>query len=347
MSNHKFVHLHCHTEYSLLDGAARIKELVRRAADMEMPAVAITDHGAMFGVIDFYKEALKAGVKPLIGCEVYVAPRSRQQKEPKLDDYQYHLVLLAENQTGYRNLMRIVSAGYLEGFYYKPRVDHELLAKNAAGLIALSGCLGGEIPSLLKRGEDEAARNLAVRYRDIFGPGNFYLELQDHRLPEQVAVNKGLSRIARETGIELVVTNDVHYLSREDAALHDVLLCIQTGKTVHDTDRLKFETEEFYFKSAPEMAMMFKDHPEALQNTLRIAERCRVDFQFDQLFLPAYDVPEGKDAAAYLEELCREGLQQRYPEITEQLEQRLAYEMKIINQMGYANYFLIVWDLIK
>ncbi|HOJ84927.1 MAG TPA: DNA polymerase III subunit alpha, partial [Bacillota bacterium] len=347
MSNHKFVHLHCHTEYSLLDGAARIKELVRRAADMEMPAVAITDHGAMFGVIDFYKEALKAGVKPLIGCEVYVAPRSRQQKEPKLDDYQYHLVLLAENQTGYRNLMRIVSAGYLEGFYYQPRVDHELLAKNAAGLIALSGCLGGEIPSLLKRGEDEAARNLAVRYRDIFGPGNFYLELQDHRLPEQVAVNKGLSRIARETGIELVVTNDVHYLSREDAALHDVLLCIQTGKTVHDTDRLKFETEEFYFKSAPEMAMMFKDHPEALQNTLRIAERCRVDFQFDQLFLPAYDVPEGKDAAAYLEELCREGLQQRYPEITEQLEQRLAYEMKIINQMGYANYFLIVWDLIK
>lgn len=347
MSNHNFVHLHCHTEYSLLDGAARIKELVRRAADMEMPAVAITDHGAMFGVVDFYKEALKAGIRPLIGCEVYVAPRSRLQKEPKLDDHQYHLVLLAENQAGYRNLMRIVSAGYLEGFYYKPRVDHELLAENAAGLIALSGCLGGEIPTLLAKGEDKAARELAGRYREIFGPENFYLELQDNRLPEQAGVNKGLCGIARETGSGLVATNDVHYLSREDAAVHDVLLCIQTGKTVHDTDRLKFKTDEFYFKSAPEMAALFKDHPEALQNTLRIAERCRVDFKFDQLFLPAYEVPEGKEAAVYLEELCREGLRKRYPEITAQLEQRLSYELKIINQMGYASYFLIVWDLIR
>ncbi|HPU01663.1 MAG: DNA polymerase III subunit alpha [Firmicutes bacterium] len=347
MSNQQFVHLHCHTEYSLLDGAARIKELVRRAAELNMPAVAITDHGAMFGVIDFYREALKAGVKPVIGCEVYVAPRSRYQKEPKLDDYQYHLVLLAENEAGYRNLMRIVSDGYLEGFYYKPRVDHELLAEHASGLIALSGCLGGEIPTLLKRGEEEAARSLALRYREIFGPDNFYLELQDHHLPEQAEVNKGLYRIARDTGIGLVATNDVHYLSREDAALHDVLLCIQTGKTIHDSDRMRFETEEFYFKSAAEMAQLFKDHPEALQNTLRIAERCQVEFQFNQLKLPVYDVPEGKDAAGYLEELCREGLKRRYPEVTEQLEQRLAYELKIINQMGYANYFLIVWDLIK
>ncbi len=346
MSKQSFVHLHCHTEYSLLDGAARIKELVRRAAELEMPAVAITDHGAMFGVVDFYKEALKAGIKPLIGCEVYVAPRSRLQKEPKLDDHQYHLVLLAENQEGYRNLMQLVSAAYLEGFYYKPRVDHQLLAENAAGLIALSGCLGGEIPALLERGDQKAAVALAGRYRDIFGPDNFFLELMDHRLPEQPGVNQGLLGIARETGLGLVATNDVHYLYREDAAVHDVLLCIQTGKTVHDSDRLKFETDEFYLKSASEMEELFRDHPEALQNTLRIAGRCSVDFQFDQLFLPGYEVPEGKETSAYLEELCREGLRNRYPEITTQLEQRLVYELKIINQMGYASYFLIVWDLI-
>lgn len=348
MSKQNFVHLHCHTEYSLLDGAARIKELVRRAAELEMPAVAITDHGAMFGVVDFYKEALKVGVKPLIGCEVYVAPRSRLQKEPKLDDYQCHLLLLAENQTGYRNLMQIVSAGYIEGFYYKPRVDHELLAEYSSGLIALSGCLAGEIPTLLARGEDKKACNLAGRYREIFGPENFYLELQDHRLPEQATVNQGLCAIAREIGAGLVATNDVHYISRDDAAVHDVLLCIQTGKTVHDTDRLKFETDEFYFKSASEMAALFKECPEALQNTLEIAERCSVDFEFDRLYLPGYDLPEGiEDAAAYLSQLCRKGLQKRYPEITKQLEQRLDYELEIISQMGYANYFLIVWDLIE
>ncbi len=347
MSNQNFVHLHCHTEYSLLDGAARIKELIRRAVDLEMPAVAITDHGAMFGVVDFYREALKAGIKPVIGCEVYVAPRSRFQKEPKLDDHQYHLVLLAENQQGYRNLMRIVTAGYLEGFYYKPRADHELLAENAEGLIAMSGCLGGEVPALLARGEDEAALKLAGRYRDIFGPENFYLELQDHRLPEQPGVNRGLCSIARRTGTGLVATNDVHYLRREDAAVHDVLLCIQTAKTVHDTDRLKFETDEFYFKSAPEMAALFREHPDAIQNTLRIAERCAVDFEFDRLFLPGYEVPGGQSAAAYLEELCRKGLKERYSEITEQLEKRLDYELKIINQMGYASYFLIVWDFIR
>jgi len=348
LSKQNFVHLHCHTEYSLLDGAARIKELVRRAAELEMPAVAITDHGAMFGVVDFYKEALKVGVKPLIGCEVYVAPRSRLQKEPKLDDYQYHLLLLAENQTGYRNLMQIVSAGYIEGFYYKPRVDHELLAEYSSGLIALSGCLAGEIPTLLARGEDKKACNLAGRYREIFGPENFYLELQDHRLPEQATVNQGLCAIAREIGAGLVATNDVHYISRDDAAVHDVLLCIQTGKTVHDTDRLKFETDEFYFKSASEMAALFKECPEALQNTLEIAERCSVDFEFDRLYLPGYDLPEGiEDAAAYLSQLCRKGLQKRYPEITKQLEQRLDYELEIISQMGYANYFLIVWDLIE
>ena len=348
MSKQNFVHLHCHTEYSLLDGAARIKDLVRRTAELGMPAVAITDHGAMFGVVDFYKEALDAGVKPLIGCEVYVAPRSRLQKEPKLDDYQYHLTLLAKNQEGYRNLMRVVSAGYIEGFYYKPRVDHELLSKHSSGLIALSGCLAGEIPSRLHRGRDSEARELAGRYREIFGPGNFYLELQDHRLPEQQAVNKGLCNLARDLGIGLVATNDVHYISRKDAAIHDVLLCIQTGKTIHDSNRMKFETDEFYFKSPDEMAELFREHPEALQNTLEIADRCRVDFRFDRLYLPEYNLPEGMgEAGQYLERLCRKGLKKRYREITKPLEERLAYELKIINQMGYANYFLIVWDLIK
>ena len=348
MSKQNFVHLHCHTEYSLLDGAARIKDLVRRTAELEMPAVAITDHGAMFGVVDFYKEASKAGVKPLIGSEVYVAPRSRLQKEPKLDDYQYHLTLLAKDQEGYRNLMRIVSAGYIEGFYYKPRVDHELLSKHRSGLIALSGCLAGEIPSRLNRGRDSEARELAGRYREIFGPDNFFLELQDHRLPEQQAVNKGLCNLARDLGTGLVATNDVHYISREDAAIHDVLLCIQTGKTIHDSNRMKFETDEFYFKSPAEMAELFRERPEALQNTLEIADRCRVDFRFDRLYLPEYDLPpEVGEAGNYLEQLCRKGLKKRYREITESLEERLTYELKIINQMGYANYFLIVWDLIK
>ncbi|NLA12494.1 MAG: DNA polymerase III subunit alpha [Firmicutes bacterium] len=348
MSKQNFVHLHCHTEYSLLDGAARIKGLIRRAAEQKMPAVAITDHGAMFGVVDFYREALQAGVKPLIGCEVYVAPRSRHQKEPKLDDHQYHLTLLAKDQTGYRNLMRIVSAGYIEGFYYKPRVDEEILSENSSGLIALSGCLAGKIPALLLRGRDEEARSLAGRYGEIFGPGNFYLELMEHGLAEQGPVNRALCSIARETGNGLVATNDVHYLSREDAVIHDVLLCIQTGKTVHDTERMKFETDEFYFKSAPEMAALFSEVPEALQNTLKIAEQCQVDFRFDQRYLPEFNLPEGvADAGEYLGRLCREGLQRRYPEITGTLEERLAYELRIINQMGFANYFLIVWDLIK
>lgn len=348
MSKPEFVHLHCHTEYSLLDGAARIKELIRQTAALGMPAVAITDHGSMFGVVDFYKEALRAGVKPLIGCEVYVAPRSRLQKEPKLDDHQYHLTLLAENEAGYRNLMQIVSAGYIEGFYYKPRVDHELLAENSAGLIALSGCLAGELPSLLQRGRDKEARKLAGRYREIFGPDNFYLELQDHRLPEQAAVNRGLCAIARELEMGLVATNDVHYISREDAAIHDILLCIQTGKTVHDSDRMKFGTDEFYFKSAAEMAELFGEQPEALHNTLEIAHRCDVQFQFDRLLLPEFELPDGiTEAGDYLGRLCRKGLEKRYREITGALQERLDYELRIINQMGYANYFLIVWDLIK
>ena len=347
MTTPPFVHLHVHTEYSLLDGAARINQIIERAAALNMPAVAITDHGVMFGVVDFYRAAKGAGINPVIGCEVYVAPRSRLQKEPHLDDHQYHLVLLAENQTGYRNLMELVSAGYLEGFYYKPRVDRELLEKHAAGLIALSSCLAGEIPALLMRGELEKARAAARYYRDLFGPDNFYLELQNHRLPEQAAVNSRLKQLAREEGIPLVATNDVHYLKREDAAVHDVLLCVQTGKTVNDPERMKFETDEFYFKSAREMAALFPDCPEALENSVRIAERCHVDFSFELIYLPLYELPEGKNEDEYLRELCLEGLQKRYPAVTAELTERLEYELAVIRQMGYSSYFLIVWDLIR
>ncbi len=345
MSN--FVHLHCHSEYSLLDGAVRIKQLVKQAVELKMPAVAITDHGSMFGVIDFYREAVNAGIQPIIGCEVYVAPRTRFQKETKFDDFQHHLVLLAENQTGYRNLMRIVTAGYVEGFYYKPRVDRELLQQNAKGLIALSACLGGEIPALLMRNELENARRLAREYRELFGENNFYLELQDHQLPEQPNVNRLLKQLALEEKIPLVATNDVHYLSREDASVHDVLLCVQTGKTIHDPGRMKFGSQEFYFKDSGEMAALFPDCPEALKNTVRIAERCRVEFEFDQLYLPEYDLPVESNPDSYLLELCRTGLQQRYPEVTEELELRLNYELKVITQMNYSSYFLIVWDLIR
>jgi len=342
-----FVHLHTHSEYSLLDGAARLKQLVKRAAELEMPALAITDHGNMFGVIDFYREAMSEGIKPIIGCEVYVAPRTRLNKEPKHDDYQYHLVLLAENETGYRNLMRIVSAGYTEGFYYKPRVDRELLASNAAGLIALSGCLAGEIPVRLIRGEQENARRVAREYRDIFGANNFFLELQDHRLPEQAAVNHLLQQLSLEDKIPLVATNDVHYLSREDASVHDVLLCVQTGKTIHDPGRLKFESQEFYFKEAREMAALFPDCPEALENTGVIAERCNLEMKFDQLRLPEYELPPGISADGYLTALCLDGLKWRYPETTDELLKRLEYELQVIKQMNYCSYFLIVWDLIR
>ncbi len=342
-----FVHLHCHTEYSLLDGAARIKEAVQRAAALDMPALAITDHGSMFGVIDFYREAKKAGIKPILGCEVYVAPRTRFQKEAKLDDYQYHLVLLAENETGYRNLMRIVSAAYVEGFYYKPRVDRELLRENSEGLIALSACLAGEIPTLLMRQELENARRLAREYRDIFGENNFFLELQDHHLPEQAGVNRLIRQLSAEEGIPLVATNDVHYLNREDAEMHDVLLCVQTGKTIHDPGRLKFGSQEFYFKDGREMAELFSDCPEALANTLQIAERCQVNFCFDRIYLPEYELPPGATADSYLEKLCREGLQRRYGEVTAELQQRLDYELQIIKRMKYSSYFLIVWDLIS
>ena len=342
-----FVHLHNHTEYSLLDGAAAIRRMAKRAKELNMNSLAITDHGAMYGVIDFYKACRAEKIKPIIGCEVYISPRSRFDKEPKKDDFQYHLVLLAKNNEGYQNLMKIVTAGFLEGFYYKPRVDREVLKKYSRGLIAMSACLAGEIPTMLLEGREEEARKLALEYRDIFGPENFYLELQDHGIPEQKDANEALAALSRGTGIPLVASNDLHYLNREDAEAHDVLLCIQTGKTVNDENRMRFTGEEFYLKSAAEMAETFHAYPEALENSRKIADACNVEFKFGELFLPAYSIPEGFDDNAYLEKLCREGLNRRYPEITSELEERLIYELSVIKKMGYASYFLVVWDFVR
>lgn len=344
-----FVHLHVHTEYSLLDGAARIDQVVEKACKLGMPAVAITDHGNLYGVIDFYKAAKKRGIKPILGCEVYVAPRSRLQKEPGIDDTRYHLVLLAKNMQGYQNLMQLVTAGYLEGFYYKPRVDREILEKYKEGLIVLSACQAGEIPRLLLAGEAEKALQTACWYRDTFGPGNFYLELQAHGLPEQEMLNRKLMALGKETGIPLVVSNDVHYLDEEDARAHDVLLCIQTGKSVEDENRLKFEGTEFYFKDEEEMRAAFSDFPEEVfANTVKIAAQIELELTFGQLHLPPYEIPAAyKNAGDYLEALCRQGLQEKFTNITPEIEERLAYELQVINQMGYAGYFLIVWDFVR
>lgn len=342
-----FVHLHVHTCYSLLDGAAKIPDLVRQARELKMDALAITDHGAMYGVIQFYKEAKKAGLKPIIGCEVYVAPRSFRDKVSGLDDSPYHLVLLAENQEGYQNLLKLVSLSWLEGFYYKPRVDKELLKKHSRGLIALSACLAGEIPTLILENRKEEAYREALVYRDIFGADNFYLELQDHHLAEQPKVNAGLVEIARRSGIPLVASNDVHYLLRDDAFVQDVLLCIQTGKTLQDQQRMRFETQEFYLKSEEEMRLLFGDYPEALKNSAEIAKRCQVDFEFGKNRLPNYAVPQGYDADSYLAELCEAGLQRRYGETSAETKERLAYELAVIKKMGYSSYFLIVWDFIR
>ncbi len=344
-----FVHLHVHTEFSLLDGAARIKKIVEKASRQGMPAVAITDHGAMFGVVDFYKAAVEKGIKPIIGCEVYVAPRSRFRKEQGRDESGHHLVLLARNKTGYQNLMKLVARGYLEGFYYKPRLDKELLETYSDGLVALSACKAGEIPELLLEGAYERARENALWYRGVFGENGFYLELQDHGLPEQKEINRGLLELHRETGIPLVATNDVHYIEREDAEAHDVLLCIQTGKNVEEENRLKFESEEFYFKDASEMGELFADFPEeALGNTLKIAESCELELEFNQMLLPPYEIPpEFGSAEEYLKALCYEGLKKRYDAVTPEIEERLEYELQVINEMGYAGYFLIVWDFVR
>ena len=339
-----FVHLHVHTEYSLLDGACRIGRLMDRVKSLGQTAVAITDHGAMYGVIDFYKAAKAANIKPVIGCEVYVAPRSRHDRVHGVDNENYHLVLLCENMTGYRNLCYMVSQGFLDGFYGKPRIDYALLEQYHEGLIALSACLAGELPRRILEDNFDEALAAAKRLSDIFGPEHFYLEMQDHGYQQQPAVNRGLRRIARETGLPMVATNDAHYIAKEDAEMQDVLMCIQMQKTVDDPGRMKFETQEFYIKSEEEMAQLFPEDREALENTQRIADRCNVEFEFGRYHLPDFAPPEGYTNDEYFEKLCWDGFRQRYPHGGN--EDQLRYEMDMIRQMGFVNYFLIVWDYV-
>ena len=344
----KFAHLHVHTEYSLLDGSNKIKEYVSRVKELGMNSAAITDHGVMFGVIDFYRAARAEGIKPILGCEVYVAPNSRFDKETAGgEDRYYHLVLLAENNTGYQNLTKIVSKAFVEGYYYKPRVDLELLKEYHEGIIALSACLAGEVQKNLLRGMYEEAKAAALRYQDIFGKGNFFLELQDHGLPEQAMVNQQQLRLSQDTGIELVATNDVHYTFAEDEKPHDILLCIQTGKKLNDENRMRYTGGQYYVKSPEEMAQLFPYALQALENTQKIADRCNVEIEFGVTKLPRYDVPEGFTSWEYLNKLCFEGLERRYSPVTEELKKRLTYELGIIKRMGYVDYFLIVWDFIK
>ena len=344
-----FAHLHVHTEYSLLDGSNKIKECVARVKELGMDSVAITDHGVMFGVIDFYRAAKAAGIKPVLGCEVYVAPGSRFDKETvgSGDDRYYHLVLLAENDTGYHNLMKIVSRGFTEGYYYKPRVDLEVLREFHEGIIALSACLAGEVQRNIVRGMYEEGRAAAKRYEEIFGKNNFFLELQDHGIPQQQTVNQALIRMSAETGIPLVATNDVHYTGEDDVKPHDILLCIQTGKKLADEDRMRYEGGQYYIKSEDEMKQLFPYALEALENTQKIADRCNVEIEFGVTKLPKYDVPEGYTSWEYLNKLCFEGLERRYTPVTEELRERLKYELSVIQSMGYVDYFLIVWDFIK
>ena len=374
-----FTHLHVHTEYSLLDGSSKIKELVARAKELGMDSLAITDHGVMYGVINFYKACKDAGIKPILGCEVYVAPGSRFDKEAGTgDDKYYHLVLLAENNKGYDNLMKIVSAGFTEGFYYKPRVDYDVLERYSEGIIALSACLAGEVQKYLSRGMYEMAVEAAKRYEKIFGKGNFFLELQDHGLPDQKYVNPQLVRMSGELGIELVCTNDSHYIMADDAEAHDILLCIQTGKKVSDENRMRYTGGQYYLKSPEEMAELFPYALQALENTHKIADRCNVDIEFGVTKLPKFQVPEGYTSWTYLNYLCFDGLKKRYPDKTmdvdmekilehaskldvedrkqvaitpvedhEDLCQRLDYELSVIHSMGFVDYFLIVWDYVN
>ncbi len=343
-----FVHLHVHTEYSLLDGSNKIKEYVARVKELGMNSAAITDHGVMYGVIDFYREARAQGIKPILGCEVYVAPGSRFDKEAAGgEDRYYHLVLLAENNQGYQNLMKIVSTGFVEGFYYKPRVDKEVLRKYHEGIICTSACLAGEVQKYIQRGMYEEACRSAKEYEEIFGKGNFFLELQDHGLPEQKQVNQALLRMSRELGIELVATNDIHYTYAEDVKPHDILLCLQTGKRLSDEDRMRYEGGQYYVKSPEEMARLFPYALQALENTQKIADRCNVEIEFGVTKLPKYDVPEGYTSWEYLNKMCWDGFAERYPDDDGHLKDQLTYELSIIQKMGYVDYFLIVWDFIK
>lgn len=347
-SGGRFAHLHVHTEYSLLDGSNKIKEYVARVKELGMDSAAITDHGVMYGVIDFYKEAKAQGINPILGCEVYVSPGSRFDRESgrQGEDRYYHLILLAENNRGYENLMKIVSAGFVDGYYYKPRVDMEILERYHEGLISTSACLAGEVQKFLTRGFYEEAKTAALKYEAVFGHGNFFLELQDHGLEMQKRINPLLVRLSRETGIRLVCTNDCHYTNAEDAEAHDILLCIQTQKKVADEDRMRYEGGQYYVKSPGQMAQLFPYAPEALENTWKIAQRCHVELEFGVTKLPKFEVPEGYTSWEYLNKLCWEGLEQRYQPVTQELRDRLTYELGVIQKMGYVDYFLIVWDFI-
>ncbi len=342
-----FAHLHVHTEYSLLDGAARIKDVVARAKELGMDALAITDHGVMFGVIDFWRECRKQGIRPVIGCEVYTAARRMEDRDPVKDKYQGHLVLLAESNEGYKNLIKIVSKGYTDGFYYKPRIDKSVLREHSEGIIALSACLAGKVQNCLLNRDYPGAKKEALELLDIFGPEHFYLEIQDQGLEEEKMIRSNLIRLSRETGIPLVATNDVHYVNQEDAEAHDVLLAIQTATNIYDEHRMKFATDQFYLKSEEEMKALFPDVPEAIENTEAIANRCDVEFTFGEYHLPEFTPPEGMTNQQYLRRLCAEGIQGRYDEVTEDLQQRLDYELGVIESMGYVEYFLIVWDFIN
>lgn len=342
-----FVHLHVHTEYSLLDGFSRIKNLVSRAKELNMSAVAITDHGCMFGAIDFFKVAKKEGIKPIIGCEVYTAPRGMKDKDPNFDKSQGHLILLAKDTTGYQNLIKLVSAAYVQGFYYKPRVDIDEIKKHSEGIIALSACLAGDVSQALMNRNYDKAKNIALKYKEIFGEENYYLEIQDHNLPEQKEVNRELIRLSKEIGVGLVATNDVHYVRKEDSKIHDILMCIQMGKTVNDPARMRFGSDEFYLKSREEMEEIFPEVQEALDNTSKIAQMCNVEFDFNTIHLPQYDVPDGYTPQEYLRMLCFKGLKERYKKPSQEILDRLEYELGVIEKMGYVEYFLITWDFIN
>ncbi|MBS6198249.1 MAG: DNA polymerase III subunit alpha, partial [Oscillibacter sp.] len=341
-----FAHLHVHTEYSLLDGACRIRDLPKLVKELGQTAVAITDHGVMYGAIDFYRACKAQGIHPVIGCEVYVARRTRLDKTYELDAESRHLVLLCQNETGYRNLSYLVSQAFVDGFYIKPRIDLDLLRRHSEGLIGLSACLAGEIPRRLVGGDYEGAKEYALTMQEILGRDNFYLELQDHGIPQQTTVNRGLLRLHQETGIPLVCTNDAHYLRKEDAESHDVLLCIQTGKTVDDENRMRYEPRNFYIRSTEEMEELFAGYPDAVENTQRIADRCQFDFTFGKYHLPEFQLPEGYDSPAYLRELCEHGFRERYGE-NPAYHRQLDYELDMIGKMGFTDYFLIVQDFVN
>ncbi len=343
----QFVHLHIHSEFSLLDGANRIKDLPVRAKELGMDAMAITDHGVMYGAIDFYKACKKEGIKPIIGCEVYVAPRSRFDKEPGVDNKYNHLILLAKNNQGYKNLSKLVSLGFIDGYYYKPRIDLEILEKYSEGLVCLSACLAGSVNQALLNGQNEKAEEIALWHKRVFGE-DYYIELQNNGIKEQVLANQKLVQLAKKLDIPLVATNDAHYLKKEDAYNHEVLLCIQTGKRMSDEDRMKFDTEELYVKSPEEMIDYFKAFPDAIENTVKIAEKCNVEFEFGHTILPNYEVPEGYETHYdFLEDLCKKGMVKRYgSSIPEEYQKRAEYELSVIKKMGYVDYYLIVWDYI-